>query len=406
MKWRRYFIPFVAFIYFTALFITPQSVDIKRSPNIIGVPRHVFGDGFYYIKLTKALAMRGELHVHENIKALEGWYRVCGLSLGSDGRIYIAFSPGISLLATPFYIIGGIPMVYFLNALLGVLTVYFIYRCCMLFVSHETAVKTALVFAFCTTIFTYSQVFYAEALALFLAAASFFYLNLWVREKRWTSIVVSGLLAGALPMTKPTLALMAGVFAAWLAVERDWRGLILFTAAMIPLTTVFLAYNTIGFGGPFKTSYSRQIIVDENGDYTLRDLTDKSFWTGNAIKVFAGRIILIVITQPILIVSFTGLIRNYGVREVKIVLLASLLLLGVYSFRTNPLGVWCWSDRLFTPAIPLLSIPFALSVEKKQVREGVLGVLIYTSLYLTAMSLDTGSWDVFSQLPLTRWITS
>jgi hypothetical protein len=398
----------VAVIYLLALVVRPHTTHLASAYRL-GLPRHVDADGVWYLDLTKSIAEKGSLHVYENISALkEEAAREGGklfYSLGRDGRVYSAFPPGISLLAAPFYRIGGIPGVYILNAVLGVLTVYFIYKCTSLYVSHENAVKTATAFAFGTAVFTYSQVFYAEALSCFLISSSFHYLNSWLKNRGWKSITAAGLMAGALPITKPSLTLVCVAFTLTLVLKRDWKGLTLFIISTTPFATAFMAYNTMAYGSPFETSYSNRITIDGSTDVRYYDSTDKSRWSNNPLKSLTIRTILIILTQPIMLVSFTGVVKNRWHTEIKIAYATTLLVLTVYSFNINPIGLWCWSDRYFTPLIPFMAVPFAYTVEKKQLNRHLVWTLTYLSTYLTIISLNPASWHLFSQSKPAKWIS-
>ncbi|MFH1402889.1 MAG: glycosyltransferase family 39 protein [Candidatus Altiarchaeota archaeon] len=405
MEIKGHFMIVASVLYITLMLITPQGSTHKRSSSTIGLPDNVFGDGIYYVHLTRAIAEKGRLSVYENVSEVGGWYvNTGGYSMGRDGRIYIAFSPGFSLIALPFYIIGGMPAAYLMNVIIGLATIYFMYKTCRLFVDEDTAAKTALIFGFCTTIFTYSQAYYPDTLNSLLVIASFYHLTLWSKKGGQRNIIASGAIAGLTPLVRPTLLLVALAYFSVLCVRGRRLGAVMFAASMIPGLLLFMAYNTVAFGSPLSTSYSSQFVINNGGGVEFKDQVGLSAWGNNLVKAFTVRMILLCLTQPVILASIVGLIRERDSHDIRVIAATSMLMLLTYSMRGNPLGIWCWSDRLATGIIPLLSVPFAITMRKKQVAWGLLMVLTYASLYLTIMSLDTGSWYLFSQFPLVEWI--
>ena len=413
MRPERYFIVFVAFFYIVTLFITLQSgVTQRKSLTTIGLPYHEFGDGLYYMLLTRSIAEDGRLYLFEDVNEftdwlkIVGWHKTTGASMGTAGRIYSVFPPGFSFFAVPFYMIGGIPLVYISNAILAILTIYYIYKLCSLYVKTENAVKTSIIFAFGTAILTYSQALYSETISGLLIAATTFHLIRGIKEKTLGDIILAGLPAGVLPLVKPTLGILTIIYIGFLAINKEKKMMLLFTIALIPFTIIFMAYNHVAFGNPFTTGYSNHIYIEDEIPIVRDIISGEKFWSNNFLKHFSGGLLLIILTQPALIIAYIGIIHNWKNKYVKFITITTMIFLASYSLRIDPLGLWAWSHRFFTPMIPLLSIPFALALEKKQVSENILGILVLISVILAIMSLDTGSWHLFTQFPLVTWINN
>ena len=401
---RRHFLWIILFVYLASLLFHSQMASQRRADEQFGLPKYVFGDGQYYILLTYTLLNQHRLYIYDGRGSIRNTLMESAFSLGRDGRVYITFSPLYSVVLAPAYAIAGILGAYILNALIGVATCYFIYKTCRLFVSEESAVDTTLLFAFGTIIFTYSQVIYAEDMTALLTIASFYFAAKYEKDGGKPRLVCSGLLSGALLLAKPSLAIVPLSIAVYHAYKNRLKDMPFLVAPMALAALIYLGLNAASFGSPLKTGYSSEIII-RGAERTTVDHGDARFWSNNPLRTAPLIILLLVATQPILAVSILGMIKNMRADETKYAALTTAVLLLALSLRYNPLGYWCWSTRLLTPVIPLLAIPFALAYEKKQVGGGVVLTLAVISVALTLFSLAPISWHLFTQLPITSWIT-
>ena len=398
---NRYYMWVILLVYVIALFFQSQLATQKRAYSEIGVPRYAFGDGVYYAMLTENLVKRHTFVIYDTVDQVRGTLKASGFSLGANGKIYINFLPLFSVLMVPAYLLGGIPAEYLFNALLGVLTCYFVYRTCRLFTSEESSIDTTLIFAFGTIILTYSQVIYAEVLTALLTVSAFYFAARYGKDKK--DLVYSGLLSGALILAKPTLIIIPASILVYHFVRKRFEGLLSLALPMAFFAALFFAYNLTVTGNILQTTYSNEIIVYDNFKTTINH-GDLRLWQNNPLKTIPVILILLLATQPVLLVSIVGIIKNYRRQEVLYIALLSAILLSIYSLRFNPIGFWCWSARLLTPIIPLLAVPFALAYEKSQVGRNVIMTLTVISIALTVFSLAPVSWHLFTQFPLSEWI--
>jgi len=386
----RHVLAMIAAAYFLAVFFSPQGISYQRkADSLLGVPSHVFGDGFYHHLLAKSIAEKGVLYVAEKpADVLEYTKLRGGFSLGKDGMVYITALPGISLLAAPFYRVFGIPGYYLLNALLGVVTCWFVYRTCRLHVNEDAAAKTTLFFGLGTIIFTYSQYFYSDILSCALLAGSFYHL---LRGQP----VISGLLAGLLLITKAPLALAAVVFCTYLFSKGGWRKHAFFAAGFALTAWTFFAYNILCFGGPFATGYGSELHVVD-GVQNAINVNSLDYWGKNPLKTVPLYTLVLVLTNPLLIVSAAGL-RRWG--DVERVLAALFIVFAlVYGVRSDGIGGWCWSWRFMLPMTALAALPAAKAVEERLVPDRWIWALFYLSVYLCLLSLAPVGWHIQTNL--------
>lgn len=401
---RRYFFLAVIIVYIGSLLFHSQLSAQRRSFSPVGLPDQVFGDGFYYLQLTDSLVKGKGMSVFDDVREIGKTLKFTGYSVGSDGKVYITFMPTYSILLVPAYAIAGNLGVYVFNALLGILTCYYIYKLVKHFVGVDTSIKTTLFFAFGTIIYTYSQVAYADVLGALLVAVSAYYAIEYQRTENRKPLLVSSISYSLLLLVKPFYIIISLMFIAYhLHVNRmkSIQYVVLpFSAAIF----MMLAYHTIYFGGPLNTPYSSEL-VKIDGRVQVLDHVGPSLWRNNPLKSVPLMILILVGTQPILAASFMGLWENRGIRDVRFAGLVVLVLSFILGFRYNPLGLLCWSARFLTPVVPLLAVPLALAIENEQVHENMILMLGLASIVLTVFSLAPVSWQLFTQFPLTEMIS-
>ena len=366
----------------------------------MGLPSHFYSDGYRYAHLAKTLAETGRLYVYNDISSIDTPF---GLSLGSGGRVFIKYEPGLSFLGVPFYLVFGGFGLYIMNALLGFLCCLLIYRTCRLYVSDDAAAHTTLIFGLGTTIFTYSVVFFSEILSAALVLGAFYLLLKNPDERRGIYLIGSGMLAGLLPLTKPTLAIMSLIFLLWELQRGGLKSCLIFSVGMASTVWIFFAYNLLCFGSIMDTGYG-SVISGVGGRLEVSDLTSTIFRQGNLLMTVPRMVLVLIITQPVLAVSAMGLAKNKN-KESTLIIAFLVALHLVYGMTSDPLGLWCWGSRYLVPVVGLLAVPFAVAYDREYVPPNVVLVLSYVSFILTLFSLTPFSWEVFTKLPFLKPIS-
>jgi hypothetical protein len=391
---RRVLLIIIAF-YLASIFYNPQDISQHRkSSSLIGVPDRFYGDGYRYYQLSKTIVEKGRLNIYDSPSVLDV---PVSLSLGFDDRVYITFGPGMSLLAVPFYLILGGPGLYLMSALLGIITCYFIYLTCRMYASEDAASHATLFLGLGSGIYTYSQVFYSEILSAALVSGSYYLLLRSFNLKDQRSLLISGLLAGLLPLTKPTLALLALVFLAYALSRGGRRSAMIFACGLLASVWIFGAYNMLCFGSPLRTGYA-SVLQSVGGKVAVLDFTSGAYWRNDPFKTIPLMVLFFIITQPIVALSIPGLLK---VRDniPALTLVSFALLLLAYGFYDTPLGGWTWGSRYLLSLTGLLAVPLARVYEGRMIRPGIIQVVFYSSILLAILGAHPLMWHFFTQLP-------
>jgi uncharacterized MAPEG superfamily protein len=242
-----------------------------------------------------------------------------------------------------------------------------------------------LFFGLGSAVFTYTQIFFSEILSAALMAGAYYFLLKDRLGGGWKNLAFSGLLAGLLPLTKPTLIVASIVFLAYIIYKRGLMVSLVFTSGFLLTLSIFMAYNTVLFGSPIKTGYNSEVSIRDWGE-TVVDLTGMGFWSNNPLKTVPLLTLILLFTQPIIMPSFYSMLKNKQ-DYVGLIMVLYLVLAVTYGFRTDSIGGLCWSWRYMTPLVPLFAIPTALIYEEKTIPYTIFWIIFYVSLVFTIASL-------------------
>ncbi|MFH0859893.1 MAG: glycosyltransferase family 39 protein [Candidatus Altiarchaeota archaeon] len=358
-------------------------------------PYITFGDN--YFALTQSLVDTGDLNLNEYLTYPVGSWQRCCLSMGSDGNAYSRFSPGFSYAMAPFYVLSGLRGIPLASVLFSTLTVLYLFLLCRLFVDEKTALITSLVFAFCTSIYTYSQVSLSESLLGLLLIASVYYMADFRKAGRTESMVLSGYFFGFLVFTKISLSVLAVIYL--LGLRSSAKNLSYFAVGASVFLAILFSYDALLFGSPLQTGYSSVMFDSESGLQGPQDTRALFSFDVSFVRHVALILVALIVTQPVILFSFYGLLKNRNALEIIMISWISLLLVLFYSFWHNPFGTVSWSPRYHYPLIPLLSLPFSMVFDDSLKSRRYLLLLVTTiSLMLTVLSLNFASWGYFSLL--------
>jgi hypothetical protein len=183
--------------------------------------------------LTRAIAERHTF-------AIDAYYQNTGDISTHAGHIYANKAPGLSLLAAIPYALGLRSMWLCTIAICATSDALLI----VLIYAYSRSMKLAILFAFGTYIFAYSTVFFAH-----VPTALFLFLAFVKRDK--PSLVGAAL--GLAVLCNYAALPAAIVIAALIAVERP-RAIAGVIAGGFPFAIFLIVYQTICFGGPFRTA--------------------------------------------------------------------------------------------------------------------------------------------------------
>jgi len=194
--------------------------------------------------------------------------RLVTLRVGPDG-LAPQYPSGFAILAAPFYILGGLQGVIFLNTLASVLTLWLTYLIALeLFDDRRLAENAALIFGLATFAVDYAFAIWPHATAnLFLAGGIYAaVLSVTRDESAWRWAALAGLMIGLGVTMRVDLIIAAPVMLAWLFVnaKSPGRTLTAFTAAMAIGLALAAWLNFLKFGVFNPLSYGTEVGAKSN----------------------------------------------------------------------------------------------------------------------------------------------
>jgi len=338
-----------------------------------------------------------------------------------DDKYFSTFTPGVSLLAAPLYILGEylkIPQIttYALNIILAFVNVVLIYSIIRkLKFNHLIALLSGAIFIFATNAFTYAgtltQHHAVTSGLLFLILISLYPITL-------ISNFLFGLVWGlGLLMDIPFALISLPILANFLyrhfnfygkntIPKIDWRILLAGLGLLFPII-IFANYNQKTTGSYLTLAQSmsrtkdfRATSVDAKAEDLVASISAvpssrSLFSTYNPRLMIEGLYTLVISDErglfyysPILLIAILGIALYLQVKtknELHPALTAALIGIVSYSMFGDPWGGWSFGPRYMIPttAIFCLFIPFALA---KFIRSKIFSlifiVLIFASVYI------------------------
>jgi hypothetical protein len=399
------------------------------------VPRGISWNADTHLFLTASLVDRGAL----NIDPLAAF---TGDVAAAHGHFYADKAPGLSLLATPVYLLlkytllGGHPFTslyavpeeqsidflvrYLLalvyagvpTAIVAVLLYRFLPR---LGLSVHWSAAVALAFGLATPARAFAGEFFSHQLAaalLFGAFVLLYRLRQGELDARWAA--VAGLLLGTAIITEyPTalIALALGIYA--LMAPDIGRRLALFAGlGAVPPLLVGALYNALAFGGPLSTGYSHLA-----GSEVFRTGQAQGFlgitlphldglWQ-TTFGPYRGLFLL----APVLLLAVPGFAVLQRMARWRAEARLSLAIVVAYGLFTVSYFAWdggySLGPRDFLPALPFLMLPIgALLVPSADARwRWAFGALAVCSALVINLATAVGPLVAPSySSPLTQWV--
>jgi hypothetical protein len=320
------------------------------------------------------------------------------LSLGRNNHKYQKHPPGLSFLGVlvymfPFYFGFGREIKYgsliFLNTILAVLLIYYIYKFSKKYTNKKNALEISVIFAFGTIIYLQSQTFNATILVGILVLASYYYFFSSLKNiQNWKYPIISGILVGYLYPTKPLLTVLAiPVLLYYLIYLR--RNVLFFIIGFTPTFFIGLLYFNYCFGSPIISGYSTRInnflpleIIDE----TRLFIKDYNIFL--VPSIFLGTFFY----SPFLLYSFYGIIKNFHKLEIKIVSILFLISLVIWS---SSFTAYATTYRLNLYSISLLSIPLAMEYRNIRNKIWFKALVVLSFIIVTMNTLNYGFHRVY-----------
>ena len=316
---------------------------------------------------------------------------------GSDVAIvndhyYSVFSPGLSLLLTPYawllrtlfktvnaysLVLENIGLELF-SIVITAISALLLYRINMNIAGEKAAFISSLIIIFCTPIAAFGRSIFPHIYTMFFIVLAFYQ----ILKQRSNHLLAAISLAMCFFLEYQTLILFLPMYF-YAYFYRSKRDLITFLIYFIPTVIVglfHLLYNSLLFGGPFNFPEKFWSGYPERpAEFSLMFSTPPHL--GVYLLLLSPENGLLLIT-PILITSFIGLWYLRTFRSDLAVLIMALLCSSLlfYSAWHLPWGGGSFGPRFLIPVISILSTPLSVFIEKKILKSRLTGIFLFSIL--------------------------
>jgi hypothetical protein len=314
-----------------------------------------------------------------------------------DGRFYIFFAPGISLMATPFYLIGKLFNLsqVFSFAMISLFTIgdlillYHISRN-VFQLSERASLVSPLIFGFASESWPYANTLYQHNVTTFLMLSLFYASWQYKKTKEIVFPTVAWVCyAVAVAIDYPNAVLfipLMGYFA-WCARDKKTGFHWTFFLASILGIAIFIihgyynyielgkwtrvngtivAYRTLEKNNLFGTEHiEEQVKLMEQGKSALQFFRLSRILNGISV-LFVSPDRGLFFYYPIMLLGFYGFIRRFITLRLEKTILMSTIVLTVllYSMWNDPWGGWAFGPRYLIPSCAFLSLFLAEWISK------------------------------------------
>lgn len=229
-----------------------------------GAPGPFAIDESVYIAMADAMAARGDLAIQSD-GGVEGapsmLYALSGY--GADGRVYPQYPAGYAYLAAPFYAVGGVTGLIFLNAVAGLASIFLTYTIAKrLYRDEEAALWSAGLLTTATYFSTYAFAVWPHmlTLAILLGAAALASDAADRSRINHLRLALSGALIGAAATVRVDSVIYFASIFAWLrlyAAPGNRLSAVSFFAGAAPVLALAAWFNSVKYGIASPVSYGR-----------------------------------------------------------------------------------------------------------------------------------------------------
>lgn len=339
-----------------------------------------------------------------------------------DGRFYVYFAPGISLLATPLYMLGaqynlGQIAAFSVISLFALLNIVVLYRICrdIFKLSIGPSLLAPFIFSFGSIALSYANTLYQHHVTAFFITSSLYAVWKYRQEQKhsWLwALYVWTCYALAIGIDYPNGVLMLPVmiylaFSTFPVKQTEKKVTvsirlagILTCISFVLITALHGYYNYVNFGSPTKLSgsiigYGQYLETKEEGtrkgEQLLKKLQDSKnvsgFFKEENIP-FSPYTLLISMDRGIFLYAPIYILAVFGIfsvlRKLNGELNAMLGTIGahffLYSSWGDPWGGWAFGPRYMIPSLAVLSIFIGIWLHKygKHLWAKLLTLILFT----------------------------
>jgi hypothetical protein len=345
-----------------------------------------------------------------------------------NGKAFSLFSPGVSFLSVPFYMIGklfGIPQIftYYSLSLFAVLNTFLIYLLARkLGAGFYASLISGFLFLFATNAFAYTLSFTQHIMTVTFLLLSI--INALGKRTFINNILLGAIVGAGFLIDLPNVIFMAPAviyaftkqFSISNAVEKlkiafnpSFLWLLI---GLFPFLMIFGHYNAQLTGSPTKIAQligNAQITDNKKGDQQIKQNEDATENTSKISLPFESRrllnglyILLLsnerswIFYSPVILLGIAGFITVYQKKKEIVILFSSVVGVGIlaYAMFIDPWGGWSYGARYLIPSAAVLAIgiaPLLDRFKKNYIFIPVFFALASFSLYINTLGAYTTS---------------
>ncbi len=344
-----------------------------------------------------------------------------------QGRFYILFAPGISLMALPLYILGakyGLAQVasFFLSSLFATGSAVVLFK-----ISRYMFKLPVWASVFSSVAFSFGSISWAYAVTLYQhQATTFFILSgiyaVWKYAQKsgfsWLySLYVWLAYALAISVDYPNIALMAPVIVylglTSFSLDQTVRNIKLsFRPVVVATSAIFIAitllhgyYNKTQFGGwtkisggliDYKTIKESNLLASASGDLVIKSIEKKinptKFFTEQKFPFGFYTLTVsddrgLVLYSPLFVLGLLGILARLRRLELfsSVMIANVMVVVFLYSSWGDPWGGWAYGPRYLIPVFGLLSPFVAAWISDGKFLKKLLALVLF--IYSSAVAL-------------------
>ncbi|MDE1725702.1 MAG: glycosyltransferase family 39 protein [Thaumarchaeota archaeon] len=386
----------LVFIITLTAFVSVDVYEVKIHLDYPVIGGVVTGDEPHYLAVTSEIIQRHNVYMdeyfsHQDPKLI--WPHVYYNNSAywesfqrDDGHWMMGGGPGVSFMLVPGYAVAGVFGALVTMSALSSLTSVFIYKFTSNLSTPKIGFLTTIIFSFSTLLFTWSNQIYPDVvITLFLIVILYV---IFEKNQNNVHMAAAGALVGFGFFLKIffiilDLALIPLVFLLLLTHKINLKNFMVFLSFFIILTSlaiinnIYMYHSLVGgaearlslgaitplhflLNPPFSNGYSGYGVFG-GGD-------TKTWAIPELIEIFFGKYHGLFIFSPVVMLSVLGIksVLNKNRLLLTTIIIISALDIGSYTWM-NPISSMDAIDspfRYFLPTIPLMTIPFALGLQK------------------------------------------
>ncbi|OGH10559.1 MAG: hypothetical protein A2857_06730 [Candidatus Levybacteria bacterium RIFCSPHIGHO2_01_FULL_36_15] len=323
-----------------------------------------------------------------------------------QGRFYINFAPGISLISLPFYLIGKYfnlsqMFSFFSISIFALLNIFLLFKISknLFKLPDWISVFVSIVFAFASTSWSYAITLYQHHVTTFFIISSFYAVWKYKQNKKrsfFWAIFIWFNYALAILIDYPNAILMLPIMIYFFLssfkisklkekIQINFRlGIVLTSFIFILITGLHGYYNFVNFGGwnkvsgglvSYKIIKEQKLLNKQSGKIVIEQMKEKKdnsgFFKEERIPFGIYELLIapdkgIFVFSPIFILALVGIF--FTIKQVnleKAILLATVgVNLFLYSSWGDPWGGWAYGPRYLIISMAVLSIFIGIFLHK------------------------------------------